>query len=341
MPASGASTVYISLRLLQKSAILSASILSIYDHVLCFGDEVDQIWNVQQNVVTISFLVTRYTTPIFLLLGFLRLTNAIHSLYPSPSTNPYPKLTYESCHAFDLLRRSTATVIISNLLAHTVMSLRVYALYGAKLLVLLCLLLCLLVETMMMVIAMTVLERYTGPPKSSATPCPFTPSFPKSAILFWASPLVGDTLIFALTLVKTRQYSRSGGSIPILRLLFRDGMIYYGVVSLINVFNLLLILVAPLQFNTVGSSFTQAFATIFACKIVLNLRKESSRSFLINPGTSDNLSSISETPKTNGTRRAVFSSVVAGILTFFEPQTTPPSGSKDGYRDDLELEDVD
>ncbi|KAF8588776.1 hypothetical protein K439DRAFT_1629365 [Ramaria rubella] len=69
--------------------MLSALALLLYDHALCFDDEIDHIWSARQNVVTISFLLAQYIMPIFLILGILSVVSTIDSLHPLPSMVPY------------------------------------------------------------------------------------------------------------------------------------------------------------------------------------------------------------------------------------------------------------
>ncbi|KAF8588814.1 hypothetical protein K439DRAFT_560139 [Ramaria rubella] len=222
------------------------------------------------------------------------------------------------------------------------MVLRVYALYGAKRVILLCLLLLLLIETLTMISTMTFLNNYSKPPENAPALCPYNVRFPKTEAIFWASPLLGDTVIFILTVTKTRQYSKGNGPLPMLRLLFRDGTLYYSVVFLLHFINLLLIVQGPTQLRTFAASFTQTFSTILVCRIVLNLRKQASQSFLGHLHSSDNHpSATADTPETTRTGQAVFTSIAAAVLTFFEPSAswlTSESGADAGYN--LELENM-
>ncbi|KAF8572556.1 hypothetical protein K439DRAFT_1270680, partial [Ramaria rubella] len=98
---------------------------------------------------------------------------------------------------------------------------------------------------------------------------------------FWASPLLGDTVIFVLTLMKTRQYSimiRELTRTSMLRLLLRDGTLYYASVCIIHMVNLFLILMAPPDLKPIGGRHVP-FTTLLVCRIVLNLRKQSSQPF--------------------------------------------------------------
>ncbi|KAF8578370.1 hypothetical protein K439DRAFT_1663774 [Ramaria rubella] len=326
---------------LQKSSMLAALVLLLYDHALCFGDEITQIWNVRQNVVTISFLTARYITPIFLFLANLTL---------------YPVWTDESCHIFNLLRLTTVTVIVTNFSlnayhkivgAHIVMALRVYALYGAKLIILIGLLVVLLIEPLIMTITITILANYSEPPPNPLKICPYTNHLTKTSALFWASPLFGDTFIFVLTLLKARRYSNRSDSIPMLRLLMRDGAFYYAAVFVAHMFTLLMILACtPARLRSPSLtryflSFTQAISTILACRSVLNLRKQPSRSLLRH--LSNDHSSTVEVPETSRMGRAIFTSIAAGVVTFFDApnRTWTSSHSGDDTENELEMEIID
>ncbi|KAF8588802.1 hypothetical protein K439DRAFT_1629391 [Ramaria rubella] len=121
--------------------------------------------------------------------------------------------------------------------------------------------------------------------------------------------------------------------VSMLRLLFRDGTIYYAIVCVIHLFNLLFILLAPWQFRTLSGSFTQAISTVLVCRIVLNLRKQSSPPSSTYPWTSDDLPLSADAFETSRPRHAIFTSTITGIVTFFEPPTWDPSYG-------IELEDM-
>ncbi|KAF8588801.1 hypothetical protein K439DRAFT_1658304, partial [Ramaria rubella] len=182
MPSEETSFLYIIC--LQKYTLLAALVLMIYDHTLCFGDEVDLIWKVRYNVVAISFLVARYLTPILLLMATL-------TYYPVWTVKILHRDHSQSCHVFNLLRLAPLAIVLANFFSHSVMILRIYALYGAKRFILILLLFVLTMETFLMISNITFLEKYTEPPPSPL--CPYTSDIPKASFIFWTVPLIGDT----------------------------------------------------------------------------------------------------------------------------------------------------
>ncbi|KAF8574407.1 hypothetical protein K439DRAFT_855589 [Ramaria rubella] len=119
-----------------------------------------------------------------------------------------------------------------------------------------------------------------------------------------------------------------------LRLLLRDGTLYYASVCIIHMVNLFLILTAPPDLKPIGGSFAQAFTTLLVCRIVLNLRKQSSQPF--HPSTTEYDSSSDPDARPG----EFLTSVLAGFATIFMPLqwTTPQPAVNLEARYDLELE---
>lgn len=108
---------------------------------------------------------------------------------------------------------------------------------------------------------------------------------------FWAAPLVTDTCIFTLTLLRLIKYRRGNVKIPLMEQIFRDGVLYFFLIFCGNLLNAILFWVrfamayttpvlltcapqtAPDDLTALGASFTHVMTSLMVCRLQLNLRK--------------------------------------------------------------------
>ncbi|EJD39494.1 hypothetical protein AURDEDRAFT_71147, partial [Auricularia subglabra TFB-10046 SS5] len=93
---------------------------------------------------------------------------------------------------------------------------------------------------------------------------------------FWAAPLLTDTCIFTLTLIRTWTYHRAHVKIPIAQRIFRDGVLYFLVIFCGNLLNVILYWSAPPDLTALGASFTHVMTSLMVARLHLNLRSEQS-----------------------------------------------------------------
>ncbi|KAF8588775.1 hypothetical protein K439DRAFT_558044 [Ramaria rubella] len=215
------------------------------------------------------------------------------------------------------------------IVVHIIMALRVYALFGAKRIVIFCLLVLLAIEVFIMVITTVLLEKEPEGSLGDQSPCKSTAASPRSTALFWACPLIGDTIIcFDADENETVLNSPRANTHPpfaisrwyaILRCHFCNT--YFQPVSHI---------VGAPQLRAFGVSFTQALATLLVCRIGLNLCKQRG-------DPPNDSSSVLDTSATRRKNSMVFTSVMPDALAFFGPST--PSSSQ--FREhNLELDNI-
>jgi len=99
----------------------------------------------------------------------------------------------------------------------------------------------------------------------------------KIAGVYWATPLLGDTTIFFMTLRKSREYAMSISGTPLLEVFLRDGILYYIVILFTHMLNLLLFMLAPADIKPIGSSLSHSVTTVLVGRLVLNLRQQNTR----------------------------------------------------------------
>ncbi|KAF9056979.1 hypothetical protein BJ165DRAFT_1335673 [Panaeolus papilionaceus] len=101
--------------------------------------------------------------------------------------------------------------------------------------------------------------------------CIFTgesPLFPS----LWVSPLILDSIIFGLTLWRTRMYVKDSGVTPTVHIFLRDGALYFAIIFLANLMNTLIFFLSPTDLKAVGATFSQLITSVMVSRLVLNLR---------------------------------------------------------------------
>jgi len=91
-------------------------------------------------------------------------------------------------------------------------------------------------------------------------------------ISYWAYPCLTDTVIFFLTIYRTRQYLLNHGRMPIIELFQRDGVMYFGCILLANITNVIIFLTTTPDLKTVGATFSQLLTSVVISRLMLNLR---------------------------------------------------------------------
>ncbi|KAG8926518.1 hypothetical protein FRC01_008752 [Tulasnella sp. 417] len=96
-------------------------------------------------------------------------------------------------------------------------------------------------------------------------------------VAFYIAPLCTDTVIFVLTVIKTARYLRTNVRTALPRIVLRDGVLYFVLIVLINLMNVIVYIVAPVSLMALGASFSQVLTTILISRLQLNLLGESLR----------------------------------------------------------------
>ncbi|KAF8056638.1 hypothetical protein FPV67DRAFT_1729865 [Lyophyllum atratum] len=223
---------------------VASFVILIFDHMLTFSEEVERIWKPKVSGATVLFLINRYVTP----LQFI--------------------IILDVCEL--------------------IMIFRVFALYGKSIPILIFLL---ILWTSQIAISSVGLATGSGeqafpdPVRLSAenflgtavelpegfTGCIFSGTsriFPS----LWVAPLITNTLMFGLTLYRTRGYLMQSGFAPTLHIFLRDGIIYFLVIFMANLTNTVIYFLAPPDLKAMGASFSQLITSTMVSRLVLNLR---------------------------------------------------------------------
>ncbi|KAF7289753.1 hypothetical protein MIND_01348900 [Mycena indigotica] len=95
-----------------------------------------------------------------------------------------------------------------------------------------------------------------------------------STLIPWAAVAVFDTMIFFLTLgrVLYRRSITPRSSMDLLSILLRDGAIYFGVMVMSNLANILTFVLGTPYTRGIATTFTNILASILISRLMLNLR---------------------------------------------------------------------
>ncbi|KAF8522672.1 hypothetical protein JB92DRAFT_3269039 [Gautieria morchelliformis] len=107
---------------------------------------------------------------------------------------------------------------------------------------------------------------------------------------FWVMPLITDSVVFLLTILRTRLYANENGrTFPLLQLFIRDGTLYFLCIFSANLLNVVLFL---RTMKAIGARYLSRHALALARHRTAPLRLAHSR-ILTHPLTDDAASSVS------------------------------------------------
>ncbi|KAJ6602653.1 hypothetical protein DFH09DRAFT_1125288, partial [Mycena vulgaris] len=252
---------------LQATKYYNVAVLAmlVYDYFLTLPLEIDQVWKRHAwSLPKILFILFRYLTPIFQLGSIM--------------ADQLTTWTSASCEQWIWWR-----IIVDESLAvatSLVLILRVYALFNRAKWAL---------GLMLSALVANIIVAFWSFPASTMAPLPpgvsgcfIGPKSPnditsgKIASLF-ISLLMLDTLIFILTALRVYQSKRSAGmSTPLAEIIIRDGFLYFSVIFIVNLGNVVLIESTriPEDLRPINVEFTPAITTIMVSRLFLNMRRQ-------------------------------------------------------------------
>ncbi|KAG8714808.1 hypothetical protein FRC09_017223 [Ceratobasidium sp. 395] len=252
--------------------------LLIYDHVLTFSGEVELVWKAdKRNVVTWLFLVNRYLVPI--VLGI--------DLYDKGGLAS--RLTKKFCQRWFVIEGYIN--VLSFAAVHALVAMRVNAVWGRRKWVttLLWASGSLYILGTLAIISpglFQVLDQVSflrGPSnanlnvaRSKVEPNPiFNVCFGTITSYFWTvwiPPITFEAIIFTLTVIKAIEHRHKNIKTPVAYTLYRDGFLYFVVISLCSIFPLIVWLAGPPTLVAMPKYFTMAVVNVMGFRLVLNLR---------------------------------------------------------------------
>ncbi|KAI0260287.1 hypothetical protein BC834DRAFT_973548 [Gloeopeniophorella convolvens] len=91
----------------------------------------------------------------------------------------------------------------------------------------------------------------------------------------WGSLSAFDAIIFFMTLYKSLTFGRGG--VRLLDVLMRDGTVFFTLIALVNIVNVMVLRFAPPLLRNSSPSLTNLLAAVMISRIMINLRAEHHR----------------------------------------------------------------
>jgi len=232
--------------------------LASYEYLITFDKELSRIWSRSFSIMTILWAINRY---VFLI-----------SFAPTILFLFIP-LSSEQCLSF--VKFPGIMQIILNISTGITLSLRTYALYSNNKWILIFLMPFLLAEVAVEAWAVSGGDRVPLPKGFSGCILTGKESQGNRFVAFWVGQLVVPTLIFVLTIGKGVSLYRYGTSRSrVLRIMLRDGLMYFLIIFLANVVNVVTYVVAPPDLHAVNAPFSDMITALMICRLILNLRTD-------------------------------------------------------------------
>ncbi|KAG8731078.1 hypothetical protein FRC11_005209 [Ceratobasidium sp. 423] len=231
----------------------------VYDHFLTFSKEVRLVWSRPTNIVSILFLVNRYTTPLILAVD----------IYDKGGLTEH--LDTQFCKIWLIIEGYMNFLLLA--VIHLLMVIRVNALYGKpkKIAAILYSAYALYFVATFSILTPSMFQTLKSVENQFLHVC-----WGKIVGYFWLTwvpALALETLVFGFTVYKARSYSREQMKVPVARTLYRDGIQYYVVVLLCTLFPLLVWAEAPGTLQAMPKYAAMAIVNVMGFRLVLNLRQ--------------------------------------------------------------------
>ncbi|PIL22617.1 hypothetical protein GSI_15307 [Ganoderma sinense ZZ0214-1] len=252
---------------IRAGGLLSYTVL-LYDHLLTLGDEVKYIWRKKKRGPLIwLFFLNRYMTP----LAF------VGNLYAYFSGT----FTHERCMHF--VRYEGATTMIGINIASLMMLLRVYAMYSKRRLVvaLVTIVFCLEFGTNAWLLSHGIAVNHS--PRVRACSMIFDSSkVPRIATSSTAwSVLIYDTLVLGLTLFCTYNSIRNQTVANTMKVLLKEGLLYYSVIFCVTLVLTLMVAFAPPGIQNVCAQMEYLLTVTMMSRITLHLKRSAHKQELL------------------------------------------------------------
>jgi len=284
-----------------------------YDWTLTFDLEISSIWRRPFKAPAICFILNRYISVI---------GNVFITVFNMKRQSLQSCKSYDLSHQIFLIANQTFVCVL--------LILRTWALYGRNSRILL----------LMIGVALILLGAagwsQVGQQSNYATDIPgCNVAYSKKGAIHiavaWEGLLIFDSLIFILTVLKTyngrrRHHLITLRRINIVSLVLRDGAIYYVVMVLANLANILTFYLARPMLRGCLTSFASCISVTMMSRLMLNLHSVASAGILSTLPTSDTSSGVRFTSRAPDSLPFTTHSKD----TDFEMQTTVPTQSFQG-----------
>ncbi|KAF9442950.1 hypothetical protein P691DRAFT_779143, partial [Macrolepiota fuliginosa MF-IS2] len=243
-----------------KNLTIASMVIMIFDWLLTFEMEVSYIWKAPWNVMKILYILSRYTP-------FVDVTILV--FFESGDG-----LTVETCRKLYLCAAGMYYVGMG--IASLIFTLRTWVVwdrdrnFGISLTVFYS------VSWLIILVPFALYLRtmvYTPSPIPRLFGCiPQSPS-----TLFSVSFAVGvvfDTVMLLLMVIRAFISYRSGTGSDMMRLIYRDGIIYYGCVFILSFLNFFILLKLPKDYADLLLTTERVLHSVMSCRVILHIRQQ-------------------------------------------------------------------
>jgi len=204
--------------------------LVTYDAFLTLDDEIRLIWRRKWGLDTVLYFLNRYGVPIHAGLNIVTILDA--------------DLSQGACYSWNVSSSWTLPIVL--LLIESILLMRVSSMYSTRGVTISLVVLYISTAATMLAITGVVMEGVAaGPsPEPVVTGCVLQ----GSTEFFWAMwipSLVLETTMLVLTIARTARHLRERAETSIIHIILRDGVIYFSVIFVFMLSNLLVYLCAP------------------------------------------------------------------------------------------------
>ncbi|EJD07873.1 uncharacterized protein FOMMEDRAFT_138010 [Fomitiporia mediterranea MF3/22] len=247
-----------------KMFSLACCVMLFYDILITFGDEVEKIWKQRFSFATILWFMNRYLSP----LGYVVVIVSFHD----------PDWSKSACNRYVLYPE--VLKIFTSAAIGVIFTLRLYSIYGGSVFVLISVSILLLAELAVKIWAFTDGTSVNLPPGLVGCILTGRDNSNDRFVYTWVAELIFDSIIFLATITRTFIIycrHRAGSAIPLIKIMMRDGIIYFLVIFAANVVTVTLFLVIQPDLKAVNASFSTLITSLMVSRLILNLRNQAMR----------------------------------------------------------------
>ncbi|KAF8210837.1 hypothetical protein K438DRAFT_2011339 [Mycena galopus ATCC 62051] len=272
----------------------------IWDHIDTFTTEVEYIWKGKKGPLVYLFLLNRYVTPLgFTVNLFAYLSPTWTTTAPVRVSKLVPRSANPSgwnCRCSHFIRYEGAMTMIGIHVVGLMMLIRIQALYSDKRLVVFVVGTLWLIMFSVQAWLLSTGQAVVHNPESGVRACTmiFRPSLSTVASSSAWMPLIYDSCVLILTLIKTVPATVKGQRVPptnrrdgsnIMKRLFQDGLIYYSAIFAVNA--TIEIIFAPPGLKNITAQLELLIPVTMMSRITLNLKKLGSKRKLMGTTVAD------------------------------------------------------
>ncbi|KAG7100100.1 hypothetical protein E1B28_001880 [Marasmius oreades] len=232
----------------------------VYDMIINLQLEVEHIWTRKWSFFTVLYILQRYL-PLFDTAGL-----TLHYDLGANLSTHYCALNYKI---------ATASFMVGVMLSEVVLVFRVWAVWERSFLVAIGLVVFFLacwVPGSFMLVQFVKATEFATLPFHNFRGC-FVAGGSHILYLVWVLWMVYDAGTLVMILIPGVATYRRGGRSELVETIYQDGVIYYALISLISIFNVVVIRTLPLDFVYLLSSFQRVLHSLLTSHAILHIRQ--------------------------------------------------------------------